>query len=306
MPLIGALGMVVLHATTIAVRSTGAQCPTGRQVTEALGARLPGVLVPEEQAKSSDALLLTLSSGERAAAGFVLVDGKGQVRLRRALAASGGGAPRDCPALAETVALMVERYLQDLAIQERTPAPAVEAPAPPPPPPPERRWDLFVGSTWRPGASGLAAYEVRLGAARSLGTERLALGATAGIEGAASHDWDVGSGRLRRFPVELRLLWRLTAGTVALEAGPFAGAHVLLLDSDTGRGESALRAIPVAGGLAAARFPLGRRVFLRLVAALGIAVVRYDYVTPEPDSSVAFGTERTYGKMGLEAGLSFW
>jgi hypothetical protein len=305
MPLAG-LGLVLVHATMIAVRATDVQCPTGRQVTEALGARLPGVLVPEDQAKSSGALLLTLSAGSDGAPGFVLVDQKGSVRLRRALS-SGNAVKRDCPALAETAALMVERYLQDVAVQDRAPPPAVAVEAPPPAPrPAERRWDLFAGGTWRPGGSGLAAYELRLGGARSLG-ERLALGATVGIEGAAPHEWKGGTGRLRRFPVEARLLWRLTNGVVAVEAGPFAGAHVLLLDSDVGdMGDTALRAIPVAGGLAAVRFPMGRRMFLRLVAAVGLALVRYDFVTPGGMGTVAFGTERTYGKMGLEAGLSFW
>jgi hypothetical protein len=306
MPLTG-LGLVLVHATMIAVRGTDVQCPTGRQVTEALGARLPGVLVPEEQAKNAGALLLTLSQGSDGAAGFVLVDQKGGVRLRRALVSAGSTTKRDCPALAETAALMVERYLQDLSVQERGPPPAAVV-VEPAPRPPERRWDLFGGGTWRPGSAGLAAYELRLGAARSLGTrERLALGATVGIEGASPQTWEGGSGRLRRFPVEVRLLWRLTSGIVGVEAGPFAGAHVLLLDSDAGAmGDTALRAIPVVGGLGTARIPVGRRVFLRLVAAVGIAMVRYDFVTPQPKGTVAFGTERTYGKMGLEAGLSFW
>jgi hypothetical protein len=149
------VSLLALHAALIAVRNTDdAVCPSARQVSDAIQTRLPGVLVAPEQSWLADTLVLTLATDPATRAqSFTLVDQHGEVRLRRELPALATAGPEECPALAETVALMVERYLQDLGYRAE-PAPS-----------PARRWDLFLGATWRPGADGLSAYELRLGAA---------------------------------------------------------------------------------------------------------------------------------------------
>jgi hypothetical protein len=97
------------------------------------------------------------------------------------------------------------------------------------------------------------------------------------------------------------------AGSALVEVGPFAGAQLLVLASRSGVAlGSQHRVIPVAGLAAGARLALGGAVFLRLLASAGVALVRYDFVTLDPEPIVAFGTERAWGKMGAELGFSFW
>jgi hypothetical protein len=288
--------LVVLQATLIAVKPTDAVCPSPHEVSQAIELRLPGVLVAPQQSGLPDVLLLTVSpEPSTGAPGFTLVDGQQQVRLRRELPPPATGAGPDCPALAETVALMVERYLQDLAYHGEGAPPEL------------RHWDLFVGASWRPGAGDSAAYEVRLGASRLFARGRMSAGLVLGVEGVSQEEWSGVSGRLQRFPAEVRLLARLALGPTFLEAGPFAGVHLLRLESQSAnKSATDVRLSPVLGMLLGLRIPLGRAVFARLVGGLGLALLRYDYVTRGDDTRVAFGTERLWGKMGIEAGFSFW
>jgi hypothetical protein len=291
------LPVLAVHTTLIAVKSTNAACPSSSQISGAIEARLPGLLVPPEQSGLPEALLLTVSSDERKAQSFTLTDRDLQVRLRRELPPPASADPSECPALAETVALMVERYLQELGYHAE-PAPVID----------RRRWDLFAGATWRPGADGLSAYEVRLGVGRVLGSRgRLGLALALGIEGSSEEEWPGATGRLHRFPAELRLAWRRGIGSTTLELGPFAGLQLLVLRSQSQVAAATdVRLVPEVGAEAGLRIPLGKAPFLRVMAALGVAALRYDFVTPEPDKIVAFGTERVWGKMGVEAGFSFW
>jgi hypothetical protein len=292
------LPLVAAHATLIAVRSNDAQCPSSQQIGEAIEARLPGLLVPAEQSALPDALVLTMAQDAGTGAqSFTLVDHHQQVRLKRELPVPSSAGPQECPALAETVALMVERYLQELGYRPE-----------PPPSPERRRWEVFGGATWRPGADGFAAYEARMGGGRTLGGQgRMALSLVLGVEGASQQEWPGANGRLRRYPAELRLAWRAAIGPTSLELGPFAGVQLLVLNSQS-RDDAAsdVRLIPTAGLEAGLRIPLGKALFLRVVASVGVALLRYDFVTPPPDRTVAFGTERVWGKMGAEAGFSFW
>lgn len=290
------LPVLAVHTTLIAVKSTSAACPSSSQVSGAIEARLPGLLVPPEQSGLPEALLLTVSSDESRAQSFTLTDRDLQVRLRRELPPPASADPSECPALAETVALMVERYLQEVGYHAE-PAQVTE----------RRRWDLFVGATWRPGADGLSAYEGRLGLGRILGARgRLGLSLAVGVEGSSDEAWTGASGRLHRFPAELRLVWRRGIGSTTLELGPFAGLQLLVLRSQSQEADATdLRVVPEFGAEAGLRIPLGKAPFLRVVAALGVAALRYEFVT-EPDKIVAFGTERVWGKMGVEAGFSFW
>ena len=290
--------LIALHATLIAVKSTDATCPSSRQVSEAIQARSPGSLVPPDQSGLAEVLLLALSTDRASGAqSLTLVDHQDRVRLRRDLPATTSAGPEECPALAETVALMVERYLQDLGYQaEPSPAPA------------RSHWDLFAGATWRPGADGLSAYELRLGAGRALGARgRFAFALVAGVEGASQQEWPGATGHPRRFPAELRLLWRAGIGSTSFEVGPLVGGQLLLLDSrNSDASVSDAHLIPIAGATAGLRIPLGRQAFLRVVGTLGMALLRYDFVTADPSHTVQFGTERLWGKMGVEAGFSFW
>jgi hypothetical protein len=290
------LPLFTLHATLVAVQSTDGGCPSSQQIRAAIEVRLPGLLVPPEQSGLPDTLMLATSSDPAAkTSSFTLTDRDLKVRLRRELPPPASADPSECPALAETVALMVERYLQEVGYRSE-PAPAAD----------RRRWDLFAGATWRPGADGLSAYEVRVGVGRAFGARaRFGLALALGIEGTSEEAWPGASGRLHRFPAELRLVWRRGIGTTMLEVGPFAGVQLLVLHSQSQDASATdVRLVPELGAGAGLRIPLGKSAFLRVVAALGVAPLRYDFVTsPE---IVAFGTERVWGKMGVEAGFSFW
>src|SRR5947207_6027043 len=107
--------LLTVHATLVAVRSTNGGCPSSQQISAAIEARLPGLLVPPEQSGLPEALLLTMASDPATRAqSFTLIDHDLHVRLRRELGPPASAGPSECPALAETVALMVERYLQEL------------------------------------------------------------------------------------------------------------------------------------------------------------------------------------------------
>jgi hypothetical protein len=315
------LALVTLHAALIAVRAGDARCPSTRQVRESLGGRLPGFVVPAPSSPAAGVLELKLieSSSEHR---FVVVDSRGELRLSRTLPVSRAATTADCEALAETVALIVDRYVQQLAYQD--PDALVTAPAQPRSAR-EAHWELFVGGTWQPASGGpadLAGYEALLGTGRALDEQgRFALEATLGVRGAASHQWGDSSGRLWRFPAELRLLWRGSAGKLRLEAGPLAGIHLLVLASTPGDGSPSsrqpndTRAIPVVGAMGALRLSLGAHLFARLVAGGAFDVVRYTFRPcqgmPVPDCMLlggnqSFGTQRIYVKMGIEGGVSFW
>src|SRR5438105_10099453 len=102
-----ALALLALHATLIAVKGAQAECPSTKQVNEAIAARLPGVLVPAEPSPGEGALVLVLTGASPAEEhSFALLDAHGETRLSRTLRAPGANRDRDCAALAETVALI--------------------------------------------------------------------------------------------------------------------------------------------------------------------------------------------------------
>jgi hypothetical protein len=302
------LALTTLQAALIMVRGgDDARCPTVRQVNEAIGARLPGVLVPPTPSFPGGALTLTLSRSATGEHRFAVTDAGGQVLLSRTLPPPGPARHRDCEALAETVAIVVDRYLQELPPQE-----ALAASAPPPvvaiASPRHARGELFAGGIWKPSSDGpatLADYEARLGAGLALGASaRFALELTAGIQGTAERRWDGRSGRLWRFPTELRLLWRGPAGALRVEVGPFVGLEIMALAGKDAMSAAGVYVAPVVGGNVALRFSLGDRAFLRLVGALGRDLLRYSFQVMQAQE--AFGTDVAYAKLGLEAGLAFW
>jgi hypothetical protein len=301
------LALLTVNAALITVSAADAQCPSVRQVNEAVAARLPGVLVPSTPTPPAGVLELRLAGNPASGHRLALTDGRGQVLLSRELPPSTATRDRDCEALAETVALIVDRYLQELAYQSPPTVTAVAAaPSVEEPGTGERRWELFTGGTWQPSneAGAAAGYEARLGVGRTLGrAARYALELTVGVQ---QRKFREAADPLWRFPAELRLLWRQTPRPVRLEVGPFAGAQVLLLGNNRDpMAAGAVRIAPVAGGLGSVRFALGNRGFIRLVGAAGVALVRYSF-QPPPYEREVFGTERAYVKMGAEGGLAFW
>ena len=119
-------------------------CPSPRQVSDALSAHLPGMVLPVSHATGPTTLRLSVATDAAGAMRLDLNDPEGGPLLHRWLPATetAGHGPttadrtRDCAALAETAALIVDRYWREVGYDVPTPTPpAPPKPAAPPAPP---------------------------------------------------------------------------------------------------------------------------------------------------------------------------
>ena len=130
-----------------------AACPSAAQLREALEARMPGIVPGAATPPAATVLGLTLSPASAGSARLALTDAAGAVVLERVLAR----AAADCAVLADTVGLIVERYLREIGYRGQAaasePLVAVRpAPAAPPPPPAAPRRELLLGVGAKVGA----------------------------------------------------------------------------------------------------------------------------------------------------------
>jgi hypothetical protein len=299
-------------------------CPSARQVTEALQAHLPGQVIPERggAAARGDLLRAQLDvAADGTVVRFSLTDAQGVVQLKRALPAPGRGRPAaDCVALAETLAVIVERYFSSVPLEteETEPPPPPEPPpvvapppvvvAPPPPPPPGP--SLFVGSAWRATPEKTALFELGLGAALNLTRGRIRLAALLrlGLEQGQTATARGDALALRRFAGRAGLLVALPAGPGTFEPTLEVGADTYLgTFTTTTRETQSLRASPVAEAQLAYRVALGSFLYLRPRAGGGFAIVQYDLVPvgPNPAPSAILKTPAWFSTIGLDVGLVF-
>jgi hypothetical protein len=120
-------------------------CPSPRQLADALSAHLPAMVLPLGHATGPTTLRLAVTTDAAGAMRLDLADPEGGPLLHRWLPATDRAHAGDCPALAETAALIVERYWHevgyDVPIETPNPSPKpppAKATAPPPPPPPPK------------------------------------------------------------------------------------------------------------------------------------------------------------------------
>jgi hypothetical protein len=127
-------------------------CPSPHQLADALSAHLPGMVLPLGHATGPTTLRLGVATDAAGTMRLDLSDPEGGPLLHRWLPATDRAHAGDCPALAETAALIVERYWHEvgydvpLETPNASPKPPPKAtapppapkmtPAPPPPPPP--------------------------------------------------------------------------------------------------------------------------------------------------------------------------
>jgi hypothetical protein len=293
-------------------------CPSARQVEEALYARVPGAVIPFSEAERRDALQLTLAPlGADGRRQFSLVDEKGHPRLQRTLAASGGQA--NCAALAETVALIVHRYLTDLddPISEPMPPNVPLQLTQRSPPVPERRWDLSLSTGWRVGSEAWGGLAVGPRAARLLGgTGRLLLVGAASLGGEAvlvpTGSEFRGTARTRQFPIELGL-WLRTVGwnRAEAQAGVGGGLDLTRVQTRPETGAEDVRWLPgpVVFAAAALRLSLRGPTFMRLSGAAAGSVVTYRF-SYRPQTSVdtltifSVPTRRFYVRIAADIGFT--
>lgn len=309
-------------------------CPSPRQVTDALSTRLPGVVVPATAIGAPSALRLTVSGGTGPAPLRIdLVDPNGEGRLQRVLSLAERGRGSDCPALAETVALIVDRYLHDVGYEAPfSTAPPPEAPpqkpsepevdearAPPAPrstasAPPRNRFDLFAAGGWRGTVGQEEADDFELGFGfgfeRPRGAGRVGATLSGGVSPVERATLPAGNGTLRRFPLRLGLFVPLLLGPGWIEPG--AGVTIDWLRTSWSAGGAAAQnqvsASPAADLGLGYRLDLVGGLFLRATAVVAMGIP-YHFVTPAANGAVGeqrvFSTSRFSMKSGLQLGFSF-
>jgi len=313
----------VVHALTITV-SGGApdDCPSVPQVMSAVKGRLPEASLSWQASAVAGGLQLVLRprSGTPPGLQVDLLDDAGQSLLRRALPGVSGGARggriSDCLALAETIALIVDRYVVqvDSPIGPRPPSsaatPEAAAPQPVPPPPmPSPSTDVAVvaGAAWRSSGDALEGFEALAGIDLQRAARERGAGAslTVGIAPTAEGRWSTGQATLRRIPVRLGTYLSLKAGSGRLEPGLNLGVDALLVNvTESGGSTRTIRNVSPNVEAAFAYRLRGGIYFARGGMAVGLAVpYRLGGLGAQADSAVS--TPRTYIRVGLETGIYF-
>ena len=298
-------------------------CPTRGELAEALAARMPGVLA---QAPAPDArpFRLRLSLSPQGVARVTLVDADGALRLERELDLPKGGAaagtPREradaCAALAETIALIVERYMRHIGYHEPPPPALIEpnaVPRPPPPPAPlgpARR--LGLGVAVRPPLGASWRFEPELTGAVRIGHLDVALTAGADLpaEEGVPKSGGQGSLQLRVFSARLALGWTVPLGArFALVPAVGAGLDVVLADTRgiiVTRRSTAVEPVVEAG--VRARATLTRLLWLDLHVFGGLDLRPEQFIvftsptgTSAPETVLV--TPRVYTRIGVDFGV---
>lgn len=313
-------------------------CPSPRQVDDALAVHLPAMVLPLGHAMGPTTLHLAVATDAAGAMRLDLTDPEGGPLLHRWLPAVERSRGIDCAALAETAALIVERYWHevgyDVAIEPPNPppptppppekpvaksmsrptarpveTPAAEAPAPAPPAPPPRTWIGAAGGE-RLGDAGTyeATVSIAFAVERSLWSRRIGLRLSAGADRGTTYRWTASPevtdrATLREVPLRMGAYLSLPLGPGQIEPGLGVDLDVISAAvSDPSGTHTRLSAGP--GGDAALAWSVRFRtnLYFRLIAAAG-AEVPYRFVTTE-NQSPFWSTPRVYLDLGLE--LGFW
>ena len=281
----------------------------------AIAARLPGVPVTAGAPATAGGLRLQLQPGSASVAAsldILLSDEGGQTLLRRSLPSPRPPRAPDCGAMAETIALIVDRYLAEVATSPAAApvarAPAAEAtPVPGAAPEPPTDIALVGGGSWRSNGDALEGFETLLGIDLHRAARERGAGAslTIGIAPLAEGRWSTGRATLRRIPIRLGTYLSLAAGPGRLEPGLNLGIDVLLVDARGGDAMTRSLGSASPNVEAAIAYRLrGGIYFARAGAAAGLAVP-YRLTGLGADSDGAVGTPRTYLRIGLETGFYF-
>jgi hypothetical protein len=314
-------------------------CPSARQVTDAMQARFPALVATAEQAQATgrpDLLRSQLDvAGDGTVVRFWLIDVHGDTQLRRALPAPGRNRPvPDCLALADTLAVIVERYLGTITHEGPEPEPpgaailplaATTGPLPPPTLPApdlQRRPAMAVlGLGWRitPGGSPVRGQpsrgqiEGQVGIRLELNRSKPGLWAqfTVGASGSVQADFNIrGEARtatLARFPIRLGASVALPLGPGWFEPAAEIAADFVAISSPALDQIPASRSYRVGPGLEAGvgyRLRIAGPIHLRPRATIGFAIKTYDVgVQDAPDT--IFSTPRSYASFGIDTGVVF-
>ncbi len=328
------MAFLVRAALVTVAPSTDDHCPSSAQVETALETHAPRLVSPRPE--DSAALTLTLSptfaTGEM---GISLVDKAGLVRLYRVLPPPPGDRARDCAALADTVAFIVDRYFEEVELPnlpERKPPPAPPPPPPssPPPPPanpklplpqpvtPEFALSATGGRRIPGGITELGGTELKLTGGAAVSHLELAGGhpwidISAGLVGiAANRRWDsgnaAGNATSVRSGVDLALLLGWPVGNSWLYAGPQASLEMIWLDwrdadpNDPVRRE--IRFLGAAGLRTSYQYVWRQHFFARADVAGCIAILQQKIVASSDENRALFEAPPAY--LTLAFGVGIW
>jgi hypothetical protein len=300
------------------------ECPSPAQLAAALNALVAGIVPAAPTATPlslAGGLRLEVASSSEGEVRVDLLDAHGDIVLHRVLPAPPRGRAPDCGALADTIALIVDRYLHDVGYEAPSlPPPALEPPPNPGPAVTLRPTEVAVAPSsvprarpvWRLGLSGSA----RRGNAGAfdgdgdltIGVESAREGAHAGVRLSlgyappAEARWSSATATLRRLPFRLGVYLSLAAGPGRLEPGVGADADLLLVSAD-GAGMARGAHVAPAGDLALGyAVSVAGPLYLRLLLRAALAV---PYVFKTAAGAQVWGTPRFYGDGGVELGLAF-
>jgi len=313
-------------------------CPGPRQVTDALTARLPGAVLPHGQPTKPGMLRLAVAAEAAGGIRIDLADPEGAPLLHRVLAVTRG--PGECAALADTIALIIERYWREVGYDAPPLAPPAPPPAPPPPPPPAPppppepaaaepaavesrraapdeagepglpwRWSAAAAIAGRAGdadtrdASALIAFAVE---------GRIGIRLSGGVSSGTTIPLDVGQVDFRRFPLRLGAYLPIAVGVGQLEPGLGFDLDLLSLSIRDDGGRTDLQSPSFCSGRLC-RTPGGdlalgwsvtsaHHVYLRALARVGASV---SYNVVNGNSDLIWRTPGTYLELAVESGLWF-
>jgi hypothetical protein len=325
----------------------GLDCPTAGQVTAAINGRLPGMVRPDAADAGVPTARLTLTQVSPNAIRVELVAATGASVLERTLEivnpqrGEGGGDhdagaevanPRTganyhegtgCPALADTISLIVQRYLRHLEYRDEPTIlePSLTAirrtPAEPPRPPPTRvaeRRSVLASATGDvlgpfPEPSGDSIWTPAAGLSVELAWTHWSLSAQAAI-GAAVRTRALPGSETAGFsyvPVPLRIAagWRIPLPRGAVTPTVGAGADLLFETAHGLRGSSpGLSGEPVVEAGLNYTLPIGARAFVAAHVLADLNLRPHDFMVTGLSSPV-LTTPRLYARGGLSVGVVF-
>jgi len=314
------LALLILRAVSVQVAPGPEEgCPSARQVSAALLEHAPAAQRTRGGDSDESLTLVLPPPGTPQEPSLSLVDQQGRLRLFRVLARPGTPHARDCAALADTVAIIVQRYLEEVELPEaevarKLPPVVVVSPTPPMSPLPvvprvRARWDVSLGMSRRLAiqTSGLEAYEMRLAVARTLGARAetgLLVRLWAGVSGSARHDWNGGDGDVVRVPAGLELMWRRAIYGAELQLGIAGQVDWWILGARYQNNVQWDQRVAFAGALTAGmQVPLWKRFFARVFFDFAVAAERLKYFDRNAND-VSFSTPGVFGDAGFAWGMS--
>jgi len=315
---------VLIQAALVTVAPSAEEnCPSSAQVQAALETHAPRLVALASEGGSDNPLTLilstTLATGEMS---ISLMDKAGLVKLYRVLPPPPGDRARDCAALADTVAFIIDRYFDEVELPQLPARP----PAPPPPPNvvqsktvPKFALSGTMGRRVPGGAADLGGYEFKLTGGAGLPPFTIAGGrpwidASAGLVGMATNNWvnstGAGTSKAVRSGADLSLVlrWRVWQGW--LYAGPLASVEMVWLDwrdADTqGQVQRYIRFAWAAGLRTGYQYFWRERFFAR-ADLTGCIAARRQRISPQSSAGAnpLFESPPAYVTMAFGVGIWF-